>query len=237
LLDVCHGQKIQSERVSLLYLVFEYVEQDLAVYMEKCPPPGLPITKVKSIMYQLLDGIDFLHTNRLFHRDLKPQNVLIDHQGHVKIADFGLTRIFDMQSVLTQVVVTLWYRAPEILMSSKYTSAVDIWSCGCIFAEMIRNRPLFAGHTETDQLCKIFEITGTPSLGEWPEDISIPIGAFPRFAGSQLRKLLEAELDSFGLALIEEMLLFIPENRILAKDALVHPYFSDIAKSPSQVDR
>ena len=111
----------------------------------------------QNLFHQLLNGVDFLHQNRVIHRDLKPQNILIDRHERLKIADFGLARIYDYKMKLTTMVVTLWYRAPEVLLSDSYASPVDIWSCACIFAELFRKRPLFVGKNESEQLQKIFE--------------------------------------------------------------------------------
>ncbi|KAK7084493.1 Cyclin-dependent kinase 6 [Halocaridina rubra] len=162
LLDICQGrvevgQRLEREQRLNLVLVFEYVDQDLDHYMKRCPSPGLEPARIKSLMHQILCGVDFLHSNRVIHRDLKPQNILVDVSGRVKIADFGLARIYDFNMRLTTQVVTLWYRAPEILLSNSYATPSDIWSCGCIFAELFRRVPVFKGKTEGDQLQRIFE--------------------------------------------------------------------------------
>ena len=162
----------------VLYLVFEHVDQDLNLYIEKCPPPGLAPERIKDIMWQILSGVDFLHSHRIVHRDLKPQNILVSREGQVKLADFGLARIYDFSSLLTTVVVTLWYRSPEILLGTTYATPVDIWSCGCILAELVLRKPLFPGQYEIDQLGKIFGILGTPTEAEWPKDSSVVREAF-----------------------------------------------------------
>ncbi|XP_029784825.1 cyclin-dependent kinase 3 isoform X3 [Suricata suricatta] len=132
LLDVVHCEK-------RLYLVFEFLSQDLKKYMDSTPASGLPLHLVKSYLFQLLEGVSFCHSHRVIHRDLKPQNLLIDELGAIKLADFGLARAFGVPlRTYTHEVVTLWYRAPEILLGSKfYSTAVDVWSIGCIFAEMV----------------------------------------------------------------------------------------------------
>ncbi|KAM8845244.1 cyclin-dependent kinase 4 isoform 2-T2 [Spinachia spinachia] len=157
-----------------LTLVLEYIDQDLSTYLAKVPACGLTRDCIKDVMQQLLRGLDFLHTNMVLHRDLKPENVLVSSRGEVKIADFGLARIYTFNIALTPGVVTLWYRAPEVLLNSVYMSTVDIWSAGCIFAELFHLRPLFQGYTEAQQLQRIFDVIGFPSEEDWPEDSPIP---------------------------------------------------------------
>lgn len=99
-----------------MYLVFEHIDQDLSRYIERCPPPGLAEPKIRDIMYQILSGVDFLHSHRIIHRDLKPQNILVANDGRVKLTDFGLAKTYDYEMRLTTVVVTLWYRSPEVNM-------------------------------------------------------------------------------------------------------------------------
>lgn len=112
---------------------------------------------VQRLTQELLTGIDFLHANRIIHRDLKPQNLLLSSQGHLKIADFGLAKTFASEMRLTSLVVTLWYRAPEVLLGQGYNSSVDIWSAACIIFEMYNRKPLFPGTSEKNQLDRIFE--------------------------------------------------------------------------------
>ncbi|XP_023230924.1 cyclin-dependent kinase 4-like [Centruroides vittatus] len=227
LLDVCHGHRLVQERQLVLYLVFEHVEQDLAHYLDNCPEPGLGPEKIRHIMFQMACGVDFLHSNRIVHRDLKPQNVLITNSGEVKLADFGLARIYEQHTALTSVVVTLWYRSPEVLLQSSYATSVDIWSCGCIFAELFRRRPLFCGQSEANQLGKIFEIIGTPPESEWPRDISIPWTAFRHCTTVPLETVVPAICPE-GKDLLQKMLIFDPNKRISAKQALKHKYFNGL---------
>jgi serine/threonine protein kinase len=138
LLDVEHGE-------NRLYLAFEYVDQDLKKHLDKTRKNPLDQRLVCSFVRQLLVGIDYCHSHGVIHRDLKPGNILIDKAGNLKIADFGLARAFAVPiKAYTHEVITLWYRAPEILLGAKqYSLGVDMWSVGCIFAEMIRRRPLW----------------------------------------------------------------------------------------------
>lgn len=126
---------------------------------------------------EILTGISFLHSHRIVHRDIKPQNLLVSGEGLIKVADFGLAKTYDFEMKLTSLVVTLWYRAPEILLNQPYTSAVDVWSVACILAELYEMRPLFPGTSEKNQLERIFELAGTPDI--WPENASLAQDAFP----------------------------------------------------------
>lgn len=226
LLDICHGQRLERERQLVLYLVFEHVEQDLASYLERVPPPGLPIERIKNLLKQILTGVDFLHTHRIVHRDLKPQNLLVSKDGVVKLADFGLAKTYDFEMRLTSLVVTLWYRAPEVLLSQPYASSVDIWSVGCIMAEMYRRHPLFSGSSEGDQLDKIFQIIGTPREADWPTNVSINWTSFQCRTGTPFRYILP-EICTAGTNLLTQMLQFSPSERITAGNALNHDYFKE----------
>lgn len=225
LLDVCPGN--HNVRGMELYLVFEHVEQDLATYLANAPPGGLSQGQIKSIMYQLLDGISVIHENRIEHRDLKPQNVLITDSGLVKIADFGLARLYKPNSVQTSVVATLWYRSPEVLLATRdgYASAVDIWGAGCIFAELVRREPLFQGTSENSQLVKIFEITGSPDETEWPRGTSLAYASFAGYSEVSFKDVLFPQLEDEAIDLMKRMLSFNQERRITAKGALIHCYF------------
>lgn len=157
-------------------------------------------------MFQILTGIDFLHSNRIVHRDLKPANILVTSTGCIKVADFGLARIYQHSQKFTAVVVTLWYRAPEVLLQSSYASPVDIWAVGCIFAELYSRKPLFCGQSENDQLFKIFDTIGSPLKTEWPADLSVPWDNFSNFKRRDLKKIMK-DLCPHGQELFEVGLL------------------------------
>jgi serine/threonine protein kinase len=214
---------------SKLYLVFEYLDLDLKRYMESVKQSGgMNSDQIRSYLYQILSGLCFCHQRRILHRDLKPQNLLIDREGILKLADFGLARAFGLPvRTYTHEVVTLWYRAPEILLGSKhYSTAMDIWSVGCIFAEMVLQKPLFPGDSEIDELFRIFRILGTPGKENWPNSITLPDykATFPQWKPQSLGEKIP-QLDSDGVDLLEQMLTYDPGRRISAKRALLHPYF------------
>jgi len=221
-----------------LYLSFEFLDKDLKGFMNSTP--GLiPSDLVKSYMYQLTLGISFCHIHRVLHRDLKPQNLLIDSKGLLKLADFGLARAFSIPlPVYTHEVVTLWYRAPEVLLGSKkYSTPLDIWSVGCIFAEMVTKNPLFPGDSEIDELYKIFQLLGTPNDEIWPKvsELSEYKLTFPRWKPKKLEDAVTIDknvlLDKDGIDLLRQLLIYDPAKRISAKRALDHNYFASLDKS------
>lgn len=225
LYDVIHSDK-------RLYLVFEFVDMDLKKQMDATPNFCKNHKMIKLYLWQMLSGIAFCHSRRILHRDLKPQNLLIDRtHSQLKLADFGLARAFGIPvRAYTHEVVTLWYRAPEILLGTKtYSTPVDIWSIGCIFAEMINGRPLFPGDSEIDQLFKIFQTLGTPDEAVWPGVASLPDykDTFPRWRPRHLSELVPT-LPPAGVDLLARMLVYTPQHRITARAALQHEYFADI---------
>ncbi|KAF9976149.1 Cyclin-dependent kinase catalytic subunit [Actinomortierella ambigua] len=197
-------------------------------------PPGLPLASVKSYLHQLIRGVEYCHARRILHRDLKPQNLLIDKDANLKLADFGLARAFGIPlRTYTHEVVTLWYRAPEILLGSRhYSTAVDMWSVGCIFAEMVLKKPLFPGDSEIDELFKIFKIKGTPNDTVWPgiSDLKDYKQSFPQWGAQPWEKVVPM-LCPEGLDLLSQMLEYDPIKRISAKRALQHPYFHSMTRS------
>lgn len=131
----------------------------------------LEIPHIKCILKQVLEGVAFMHSNQVMHRDIKGANILMNNKGEIKLADFGLARFTgDNNRNYTSPVVTLWYRSPELLLgSTRYSSSIDIWSVGCIFAELLNSKPLFQGRNEAKMLELIYQICGTPTDEEWPD--------------------------------------------------------------------
>ncbi|KAJ8305099.1 hypothetical protein KUTeg_017349 [Tegillarca granosa] len=198
LLDVRHTDHTASE--IRLMLVFEYVDQDLSTYLEGCPPPGLGPDRIR--------------------------NILVTSQGTLKVADFGLARVYGFQMALTSVVVTLWYRAPEVILQAAYATPVDIWSCGCIFVELFNRRPLFCGQSDIDQLSKIFDILGLPPEDDWPENVSLPWNSFKAVPPQPLEQFVP-EIDNDAKDLLEKLICFNPHRRLSAQEAMNHSYFRD----------
>ncbi|XP_055920605.1 cyclin-dependent kinase 6 [Eupeodes corollae] len=222
LLEVC--QLLERGGQLVLFLVFEHLEQDLSDLIERLPKSGMPPITIQRLSRELLTGVDFLHSHRIIHRDLKPQNLLISSQGHLKIADFGLAKSYDFEMKLTSVVVTLWYRAPEVLLGQSYNSTVDIWSAACIIAEMFTRKPLFPGTSEGNQLEQIFELTGRPSAQQWPREISLSRDNFLPKPPKQPSDLCPT-ICEYSNDLLSKMLCFDHKSRPSALECLDHEYF------------
>jgi len=211
-----------------IYLVFEYLNQDLKKLLDR-HPHGMEAAEARSYLWQILQGIRYCHSHRVLHRDMKPQNLLVNRNGLLKLADFGLARAFGIPlRTYTHEVVTLWYKAPEVLLGAKfYTTSVDVWSVGCIFAEMVKGRALFPGDSEIDQLFRIFRTMGTPDESCWPGVSQLPDfkPTFPKWSGCDFGELFP-KLDEAGLNLLTKLMTYDPSKRISARNALHHNYFA-----------
>ncbi|KAJ8084187.1 hypothetical protein PM082_002954 [Marasmius tenuissimus] len=227
----------------------DFIEHDLKSLLTLMPTPFLQ-SEVKTLMLQLLSAVKHCHSNWILHRDLKTSNLLMNNRGTIKVADFGLARRYgDPVGVggMTQLVVTLWYRcdslvldrlitlkhhqrAPEILLGAeKYSTAVDMWSVGCIFAELLSKEPLFQAKGELELISMIFKLLGPPTKDSWPEYTALPLAktiTLPSPQPHQFRQKFPY-LTTAGLDLMISLLTYDPERRITADEALQHPYFTE----------
>jgi len=180
----------------------------------------------------MLKGLYYCHINRIIHRDLKPQNLLITKDLKLKLADFGLSRMFNLpMGKMTHEIITLWYRPPEVLLGLEdYTTKVDSWSAGCIFAEMLLDKPLFAGDSEIGQIFKIFQTMGTPNEECWPGVSKLPDFkfTFPQWKPLKFPDLFaKRDVGKEGLDLLHKLLLLDPDQRISISEALEHVYIKN----------
>lgn len=225
---------VVGNNIDSIYIVMEYVEHDLKALMSQMQR-NFKIGEVKTLMLQLLAAVEFLHDHWIIHRDLKTSNLLLNHKGILKVGDFGLAREYGSPlKPYTPVVVTLWYRAPELLLQAeKYSTAIDIWSVGCIFGEFLTGKPLFAGKSEIEQLQIVYEALGSPNEKLWPGYSSLPWASkinFPDYCYNQLKGKLGSQLSNLGFDLINRFLTYCPERRITASEALTHDFFSENPK-------
>ncbi|XP_029477889.1 cyclin-dependent kinase 11B-like isoform X4 [Oncorhynchus nerka] len=228
---------VVGSNMDKIYIVMNYVEHDLKSLMETMKQPFLP-GEVKTLMIQLLRGVRHLHDNWILHRDLKTSNLLLSHKGILKVGDFGLAREYGSPlKPYTPVVVTLWYRSPELLLGAKeYSTAVDMWSVGCIFGELLTQKPLFPGKSEIDQINKIFKDLGSPSEKIWPGYNELPAVkkmTFTEYPYNNMRKRFGALLSDQGFDLMNKFLTYCPSKRILSDEALKHEYFRE---TPQPID-
>lgn len=236
-INVCFQHKniiklhdVATNAKNQLFLVFPYCQFDLKTILRK--HSCLTLAQVKNFLQQLLEGVYVLHDSNVLHRDLKPANILIGDDGILRICDLGSARRSAEDGSHTPGLVTLWYRAPEVLLGARdYSHAVDIWSVGCIFAEMITTRVLFNGSTELEQLNKFCAVLGTPNEDSWPGLDQLPHARSVLIARQQpVNRLREHVplLSPSGYDLLMKMLTYDPSSRISAADALAHPFFCEL---------
>lgn len=217
-------------------MVFEAMSHDLTGLMESDYSKQFTRGQVKCYMQQLFEALNYCHRNGILHRDIKPSNILLNSDGEVKLADFGLSRPFSGQKKYTNRVVTLWYRCPELLLGAQcYGPGIDMWSAGCILAELLLNQPLLPGPTEPDELVLIWNLCGTPDKNDWPGVEELPMYESLKPPQSIPRKLkqklgnIATERRSFfcpaALDLLDRLLTLDPEKRISASEALDSDYF------------
>ncbi|XP_013692875.3 mitogen-activated protein kinase homolog MMK1-like [Brassica napus] len=219
----------QRDAFEDVYIAFELMETDLHNIITS--GQELESLHYEFFLYQILCGLKYIHSANVLHRDLKPSNLLVNENCQLKICDFGLARGTSEHNAMTEYVVTRWYRAPELLLnSSAYTSAIDIWSVGCIFLELLTRKTVFRGRDPVHQLRLILELLGSPSEEE--------LGSLSENAKLYLRQLPYHDRQSFfvvfpnvpypALDLIMKMLKFDPRQRISVEDALDHPYLREM---------
>jgi len=239
--EICLLKELKHKNIVRLYdvvhsdrkltLVFEYCDQDLKKYFDSLNGE-IDAAVVKSLMYQLLRGLAFCHSQQILHRDLKPQNLLLNKNMELKLADFGLARAFGIPvRCYSAEVVTLWYRPPDVLFGAKlYNTSIDMWSAGCIFAEIANaGRPLFPGSDVDDQLKRIFKLLGTPTEETWPGITLLPdYKPMPLYHPTVTLAQVVPNLGSKGRDLLQRLLVCNPIHRVTAEVALQHPFFADV---------
>ncbi|NP_001311640.1 cyclin-dependent kinase D-3-like [Nicotiana tabacum] len=209
-----------------LHLVFEFMETDLeAVIRDR--NIFLSPADIKSYIQMTLKGLAFCHKKYVLHRDMKPNNLLIGPKGQLKLADFGLARLFGSPDRFTHQVFARWYRAPELLFGAKqYGPGVDVWAAACIFAELLLRRPFLQGNSDIDQLGKIFAAFGTPKPSQWADMVYLPDYVEYQYVPGQPLKTLFPTATEDALDLLSKMFSYDPKARISAQQALEHRYFS-----------
>jgi len=226
LMSVAVGQQLES-----LFLVMGYCHYDLASLLDHMTRPFTE-DQIKCLMLQVLTGLEFMHSKYIVHRDLKVSNLLMTDKGILKIADFGLARALGTpRKPSTPKVVTLWYRAPEILFGKEFhTSALDMWSAGCILSELLLHAPLFPARSELELIDQIINTIGSPNETIWPgysglaliKEVSLKHQPY-----NNLKQKFPWWSSEAGYKLLNGMLMYCPERRITATDAIKHPYFQE----------
>ncbi|CAH0382940.1 unnamed protein product [Bemisia tabaci] len=213
---------------SNISLVFDFMDTDLEVIVKDTSIVLVP-GHIKAYILMTLQGLEYLHMNWILHRDLKPNNLLINSQGILKIGDFGLAKVYGSPSrINTHQVVTRWYRCPELLFGAKlYGVGVDMWAIGCILAELLLRVPFLPGDSDLDQLSRIFQALGTPTEQTWPGVTSLKeYIQYKPFPGTPLNHIFTAAGDDL-LDLIAGLLAYDPSKRVTCTQALKMPYFSN----------
>ncbi|XP_033075286.1 cyclin-dependent kinase 10 isoform X2 [Trachypithecus francoisi] len=223
--EVVVGSHLES-----IFLVMGYCEQDLASLLENMPTP-FSEAQVKCIVLQVLRGLQYLHRNFIIHRDLKVSNLLMTDKGCVKTADFGLARAYGVPvKPMTPKVVTLWYRAPELLLgTTTQTTSIDMWAVGCILAELLAHKPLLPGTSEIHQIDLIVQLLGTPSENIWPGFSKLPLVGQYSLRKQPYNNLKHKFpwLSEAGLRLLHFLFMYDPKKRATAGDCLESSYFKE----------
>jgi len=239
---------VVREHADELYIIMELLDSDLHRVLQSKQP--LTESHFRIFMHQLLCGVKYLHDNRIIHRDLKPGNLLVTRDCKLRITDFGLARErpegkgvdldTDIDVPMTEHVVTRWYRPPELMLcpDGLYDYAVDMWSCGCILAEMLGRRPLFPGKNFIHQLTLIFDVIGSPPMQDVAHIRNLQALKFLESQRSKVKtpfQLIYPKASSGAVAMLECMLLFAPSSRMTADEALKSPYLVAIQDTPSLI--
>ena len=223
--EIVVGKSLES-----MFLVMEYCEQDLASLIDNMQTP-FSESQVKCIFTQLLKGLKYLHANFIVHRDLKVSNLLMTDKGCLKIADFGLARLFGFPlKPMTPKVVTLWYRAPELLLNSpQQTTSIDMWSAGCIFGELLAHKPLLPGKSEINEIELIIDLLGTPNDKIWPGFSELPMVQEFTLKSQPYNNLKHKFpwISSAGLRLLNFLFMYDPTKRASAEECLQSSYFKE----------
>eukprot|EP00750_Incisomonas_marina_P023648 INCI5049.10.p1 GENE.INCI5049.10~~INCI5049.10.p1 ORF type:complete len:412 (-),score=52.81 INCI5049.10:620-1855(-) len=237
LLEIVVGKQREG-----VFLVFEYCEHDLAALIDNMKR-AFSESEMKCLLKQLLGAVDYLHSHWIIHRDLKMSNLLYNGRGQLKLADFGLARTFtDPIEPMTQKVVTLWYRAPELILgATTYTPAVDMWAIGCIFGELMKHDVLLPGKTEIKQIERIVKLLGFPTHTDWRALRDLPNVAqcnllFYQGTPSRLTEMVKShDVSHDATYMLSDLLAYDPARRITTKEALAHDYFKATprAKDPA----
>lgn len=252
LLDLHHPNIIKIKEMVVgatldkVFMVMEFCDYDLKKCIEMAKPkPPFSTAEVKQLMTKLLSAVEHIHSKWYLHRDLKTSNLLYSNKGILQVCDFGLARKYgDPIMPYTAEVVTLWYRPPELLLGSKtYSTALDIWSVGCIFSELLNGQPLFSGEGELDQISKIFKMLGLPTEERWPGYSSLPNVSKISWRAPSKGKLRDlypttsfsggVYLNETGFDLLSKLLHMDPSQRISAADALKHPWLASEEPRPT----
>ena len=220
---------------STFYLIFEFCEHDLAGLLSNANVK-FSLGEIKKVMHQLLNGLFYIHSSKILHRDMKAANILITKNGVLKLADFGLARAFSLPSakdkskLLTNRVVTLWYRPPELLLGERlYGPPIDLWGAGCIMAEMWTRTPIMQGKTEQHQIQLISQLCGSITKDKWPDVEKLDLYDKMELPQGQKRKVKERlrpyVQDMHGLDLLDKLLALDPKERMDSDMALNHDFF------------